>query len=181
MPRPCGMQTSSPIRRCRCRSRRTRGRRIGPAGKRPSRWSSRPRPKAGSACSPAAAKAPAFAGRSGRGRGVVPQDRLVRRPAALRSAAGRRQLSQSSQPFVPERVFVSGGEGSPSGISGRGNARHVDQTVGGREVGLPAERETQDGLKEFAERITREAMESMQQAAQTKTEPLATMSEPGKK
>ena len=79
-------------------------------------------------------------------------------------------LSKSSQPLVPERVFMAGGSNGENGI---GNG-HASQGLLGTLIGLlVAEKsgfEMNDagnlaGLKEFADRMTREAMESMQQAA----------------
>ncbi len=80
-------------------------------------------------------------------------------------------LSQSSQPLVPERVFVAGG-GNGNGDNGHGST--ASQGLLGTLISLlVAEKsgfEMGDanglaGLKEFADRMTREAMASMEQAA----------------
>ena len=56
-----------------------------------------------------------LAGRPVRGVGPAPQDPVVLRPAAVRpGASSAEQLSESSQPLVPERVFMAGGDGSPA-------------------------------------------------------------------
>jgi uncharacterized membrane protein YqiK len=81
-------------------------------------------------------------------------------------------LSRSSQPLVPERVFVAGG--NSSGENGHGGSAGTAQGMLGLLINLlVAEKsgfELSDSggmasLKEFAERMTKEAMESMQQAS----------------
>ena len=78
------------------------------------------------------------------------------------------QLSHSNQPLVPERVFVTGGNGE------NGHGANPAQGMLGTLISLlVAEKsgfQLQDdgslgGLREFADRMTREAMESMQQTA----------------
>ncbi len=85
---------------------------------------------------------------------------------ALAEAAGK--LAESRQPLVPERVFISGGEGRP-GESG-GLAGGASQGVLGLLLNLLvaeksgfalSETGSSDALQEFADRMTREAMESM--------------------
>jgi uncharacterized membrane protein YqiK len=76
-------------------------------------------------------------------------------------------LSHSSQPLVPERVFMAGangeaGQGAPSqGLLGLLISLMVAEKSGFQ----PSEDAGLGTLKEFADRMTREAMQSMQQAA----------------
>jgi hypothetical protein len=79
-------------------------------------------------------------------------------------------LSHSSQPLVPERVFVAGAAGS----NGDGHSADAGQGLLGLLLSLlVAEKsgfQLNDGgglnsLKEFTDRMTKEAMESMEQAA----------------
>ena len=48
------------------------------------------------------------------------------------------QLTHSSQPLVPERVFMAGGDGDRPSVRRPRHAGHAAQPAGGREVGLPA-------------------------------------------
>ncbi len=81
------------------------------------------------------------------------------------------QLSHASQPLVPERVFMSGnGDGAPTQASGM-LGMLLQLLVAEKSGFQPSETAGLDSLKEFADRMTREAMESMQQA--TKPEPAA--------
>jgi uncharacterized membrane protein YqiK len=81
------------------------------------------------------------------------------------------QLSHASQPLVPERVFMSGnGDGAPTQASGM-LGMLLQLLVAEKSGFQPSETAGLDSLKEFADRMTREAMESMQQA--TKSEPAA--------
>src|SRR5262249_49896486 len=80
------------------------------------------------------------------------------------------QLSHSSQPLVPERVFVAGG--SHNGENGHGAAAGqgmlgllINLLVAEKSGFQPADSGGMSALKEFADRMTREAMESMQQAS----------------
>jgi uncharacterized membrane protein YqiK len=76
-------------------------------------------------------------------------------------------LSHSSQPLVPERVFMAGangeaGHGSPSqGLLGL----LINLMVAEKSGIQPSEDAGMGSLKEFADRMTRQAMESMQQAS----------------
>jgi uncharacterized membrane protein YqiK len=83
------------------------------------------------------------------------------------------QLSHSSQPLVPERVFMSGsGEG---GTQASGMLGMLLQLLVAEKSGFaPNDAAALDSLKEFTDRMTREAMESMQQATQAKMETPAT-------
>lgn len=78
------------------------------------------------------------------------------------------QLAHASQPLVPERVFMSGGEGNANQSSGM-LGMLLQLLVAERSGFQPHESAGIDSLKEFADRMTREAMESMQQTAQAKT------------
>jgi uncharacterized membrane protein YqiK len=81
------------------------------------------------------------------------------------------QLSHASQPLVPERVFMSGsGDGAPTQASGM-LGMLLQLLVAEKSGFQPSETAGLDSLKEFADRMTRDAMESMQQA--TKSEPAA--------
>ncbi len=81
-------------------------------------------------------------------------------------------LSRSSQPLVPERVFVAGGNGSSNG-NGEQGANPAQGLLGLLISLMVAEKsgfQTADpaglgSLKDFADRMTQEAMEQMQQAA----------------
>jgi uncharacterized membrane protein YqiK len=96
-------------------------------------------------------------------------------------------LSHSSQPLVPERVFVAGGNGD------NGHSNTASQGLLGLLVSLLVAEKSGfqltdqgglAGLQEFAERMSREAMESMQQASLLKAAepapatPLVTSQEP---
>jgi uncharacterized membrane protein YqiK len=77
------------------------------------------------------------------------------------------QLAHSSQPLVPERVFVAGGSGE--GAAGAGSAAGMlgmllNLLVAEKSGFHPADAGEVAGLKEFSERMAREALESMQQA-----------------
>src|SRR5262249_13055257 len=83
-------------------------------------------------------------------------------------------LSKSSQPLVPERVFMAGGAGGGNGENG--HAANPAQGLLGTLISLlVAEKSgfqlSETGglgsLKEFADRMTEEAMASMKQAAAT--------------
>ena len=82
------------------------------------------------------------------------------------------QLSHASQPLVPERVFMSGsGEG---GTQASGMLGLLLQLLVAEKSGFaPTEAAAIDSLKEFTDRMTRDAMESMQQATQAKPESTA--------
>lgn len=78
------------------------------------------------------------------------------------------QLSHSSQPLVPERVFMASGNGE------NGHGASPSQGMLGLLLNLlvaeksgfqPTDTEAVASLKEFTDRMTREAMESVQQAA----------------
>jgi uncharacterized membrane protein YqiK len=79
------------------------------------------------------------------------------------------QLAHSSQPLVPERVFVAGG-GKEDGVAG-GSAGMVGLLLSllvGEKSGFQLTDSAELGnLKEFSDRMTREVMESLQQSAVT--------------
>jgi uncharacterized membrane protein YqiK len=77
-------------------------------------------------------------------------------------------LSHSSQPLVPERVFVAGhnGENGTGGGGPQGLLGLLINLLVAEKAGLQLNETGELGaLKEFTDRMTREAMESMQQAA----------------
>ena len=84
------------------------------------------------------------------------------------------QLSHSAQPLVPERVFVAGGNGE------NGHTAATSQGMLGLLINLLvaeksgfqlADAPGMANLQEFADRMTKDAMESMQQAAMAKVAP----------
>jgi uncharacterized membrane protein YqiK len=80
-------------------------------------------------------------------------------------------LTHSSQPLVPERVFMSGGQGdgtgssSVSGLVGLLLNLLVAEKSGFQQVDAGE----MSGLKEISERLTRDALESLHQASLTPT------------
>jgi uncharacterized membrane protein YqiK len=81
-------------------------------------------------------------------------------------------LSHSSQPLVPERVFMAGGNGE----NGHGNTTGqgllgllINLLVAEKSGFQLSESSGLSTLQEFTDRMTREAMESMQQAAMAST------------
>ena len=81
--------------------------------------------------------------------------------------AASEKLAASSQPLVPERVFVAGstgengnGAGSSQGLLGMLISLLVAEKSGFQ----PSDGSSFAGLEEFTEQMTREAMQSMQQA-----------------
>jgi uncharacterized membrane protein YqiK len=87
-------------------------------------------------------------------------------------------LSKSSQPLVPERVFMAGGGGGSTGENGH-SANPAQGLLGVLISLLVAEKsgfQLSDAaglgpLKEFADRMTQEAMASMEQAAAAQAAP----------
>ena len=80
------------------------------------------------------------------------------------------QLAHASQPLVPERVFLSGGsDGAATPTSGM-LGMLIQLLVAEKSGFAPVEAAAIDSLKDFTDRMTREAMESMQQATQAKAE-----------
>ena len=83
------------------------------------------------------------------------------------------KLADSKQPLVPERVFMSGGDSKPADSSGLGGG--AGQGVFGLLLNLlvaeksgfsPVDGGASASLQEFADRMTREAMESMPKAVE---------------
>ncbi len=90
------------------------------------------------------------------------------------------QLAHSSQPLVPERVFVAGGNGDHggAGTAGQGLLGLLISLLVAEKSGFQlAETSGLATLQEFTERMSREAMESLQQAAMATPAPVA--GEPG--
>src|SRR5262245_56911662 len=80
------------------------------------------------------------------------------------------QLSHSSQPLVPERVFLAGmGDGAAAPTSGMLGTL-IQLLVAEKSGFTPVEATAIDSLKDFTDRMTREAMESMQQTTSVKSE-----------
>jgi uncharacterized membrane protein YqiK len=81
-------------------------------------------------------------------------------------------LSHSSQPLVPERVFMAGsnGENGHTANPGQGLLGMLISLMVAEKSGFQlADTSGMGALKEFADKMTREAMESMQQATVTST------------
>ena len=74
------------------------------------------------------------------------------------------QLTHSSQPLVPERVFVAGGDGQAGGAGGMLSLL-LSMMVAEKSGFQPMDSGELAGLKDFSERLAREAAESMRQAA----------------
>jgi uncharacterized membrane protein YqiK len=77
-------------------------------------------------------------------------------------------LSHSSQPLVPERVFMAGsnGENGQASSTGQGLLGLLINLLVAEKSGFQlSDAGGLDSLKEFADRMTREAMQSMQQAS----------------
>jgi hypothetical protein len=79
------------------------------------------------------------------------------------------QLAHSSQPLVPERVFVAGGNGD-AGKAGQGLLGTLINLLVAEKSGFQINESGAVGsLQEFTDRVTREAMESIQQATMAGT------------
>jgi regulator of protease activity HflC (stomatin/prohibitin superfamily) len=76
-------------------------------------------------------------------------------------------LSKSEQPLVPERMFIAGGEPGASATGGSAGllGTLISLLVAEKSGFQPADGNGLGSLQEFADRMTKEAMESMQQAA----------------
>jgi len=87
------------------------------------------------------------------------------------------QLSHSSQPLVPERVFVAGStnsENGSAGTPGQGLLGLLISLLVAEKSGFQmAESSGMSTLQEFTERMSKEAMESLQQAALATPSPVA--------
>ncbi len=77
------------------------------------------------------------------------------------------QLTDSKQPLVPERVFVSGGQGEASGGAGVTGLLGVllNLLVAEKSGFRPVDANEVSGITEISERLTREALESMRQGS----------------
>jgi predicted Zn finger-like uncharacterized protein len=78
------------------------------------------------------------------------------------------QLTHSSQPLVPERVFVSGGTGEQNGQAGGASGMLgmlLSLLVAERSGFQPVDAGEVSGLKDLGERLTRDALESLRQTA----------------
>src|SRR5262249_39318021 len=94
-------------------------------------------------------------------------------PRLYALALASEYLSKSAQPLVPERVFVTGGSG------GNGDG-HTSQGLPGTLIGLlvaeksgfqPGDNPELASLKEFADKMTRDALDVMQQGNVTGARP----------
>jgi uncharacterized membrane protein YqiK len=77
-------------------------------------------------------------------------------------------LTQSKQPLVPERVFMSGGAGEPgAGSGGPGGMLGLllSLLVAEKSGFQPVDVTEMTGLKEISDRLTREALETLRQAS----------------
>jgi uncharacterized membrane protein YqiK len=78
------------------------------------------------------------------------------------------QLTHSTQPLVPERVFVAGGSGDQNGAIGSASGMLgmlLNLLVAERSGFQPVDAAEMSGLKDLGERLTRDAMESLRQGA----------------
>ncbi len=74
------------------------------------------------------------------------------------------QLTHSTQPLVPERMFVAGGTGDAAGGGGSMLGLLLNLLVAERSGFQPVDAAEMSGLKDLGERLTREALESLQKA-----------------
>ena len=90
------------------------------------------------------------------------------------------QLSHSAQPLVPERVFIAGGNGenghTPNASSGM-LGMLINLLVAEKSGFQLADGPEMNTLREFTDRMTREAMESIQQATTTEVKPAVIQAE----
>ena len=97
-------------------------------------------------------------------------------PRLYALAVASEQLAHSSQPLVPERVFMAGsnGDNGHSGSAGQGLLGLLINLLVAEKSGFQLSDSTSmAALQEFADRMTREAMDSMQQAMTTPAQPAA--------
>jgi uncharacterized membrane protein YqiK len=85
-------------------------------------------------------------------------------------------MAHSTQPLVPERVFMSGANGEGAGASQGMLGMLINLLVAEKAGFQTANTEGTADLKEFAERMTRDAMASMQQATMA-TQPVTLAAE----
>jgi uncharacterized membrane protein YqiK len=76
-------------------------------------------------------------------------------------------LTHSSQPLVPERVFMAGAQGDSTGNSGVSGlvGLLLNLLVAEKSGFQPVDANEMSGLKELSERLTRDALESLRQAS----------------
>src|SRR5262249_44458111 len=81
------------------------------------------------------------------------------------------QLAHSSQPLVPERVFMAGADGKDGAAGGAsGMLGMLISLLVAEKSGFHLTENTEPaGLKEFSERMMREALESAQQPVAVST------------
>lgn len=86
------------------------------------------------------------------------------------------QLSQSTQPLVPERVFMAGpGGNGPEGSAGAGLlGMLINLLVAERSGFQVSDNDSNSTLQEFADRMARQALDSMQQAVEPRPDPTLT-------
>jgi hypothetical protein len=81
-------------------------------------------------------------------------------------------LSKSAQPLVPERMFVSGAGGTGSETTGQGLLGQLIGLLVAEKSGFALAESNGNGngaeLKEFADRMSKEAMASMESAVALK-------------
>jgi hypothetical protein len=86
------------------------------------------------------------------------------------------QLAQSTQPLVPERVFMAGANGSGADghadMAGSGLLGLLINLLVAEKSGFqPSDTGATSALQEFADRMAQQAMDAMQQAVETKQVP----------
>jgi hypothetical protein len=86
------------------------------------------------------------------------------------------QMAHSTQPLVPERVFMAGANGETAGANQGMLGMLINLLVAEKSGFQMSNGEGASDLKEFAERMTRDAMASVQQA--TATPPVTLAAEP---
>src|SRR5207244_12858193 len=87
----------------------------------------------------------------------------VRDPRLYALSIGAEQLAHSSQPLVPERVFMASADGKEGGSIGGMLGMLMNLLVAEKSGFQLTDHAEPAGLKEFSERMVREAMESVQQ------------------
>ena len=76
-------------------------------------------------------------------------------------------MTDSKQPLVPERVFLSGGSGETNGSAGMSGliGMLLNLLVAEKSGFQPVDAGEIGGLNEISERLTRDALESLRQAS----------------
>jgi hypothetical protein len=71
-------------------------------------------------------------------------------------------LAHSSQPLVPERLFVAGGDGASHGGPGQGLLGNLISLLVAEKSGFhPADNQDVSALKDFADGMTRQVLEAL--------------------